>query len=108
MLYFSYCESFCGKYKGKGKIILLQAMNAYRGRRFIVPLILKLDLRWTEVFSFHHSGFTPGESARSLLNDQERLDMYVTLYINPLSTKLYLSDLKTHFLPRSKHSLLRF
>ena len=28
--------------------------------------------------------------------------------INPLSTKLYLSDLKTHFLPRSKHSLLRF
>ena len=26
---------------------------------------------------------------------------------NPLSTKLYLSDLKTHFVPRSKHSLLR-
>jgi hypothetical protein len=24
--------------------------------------------------------------------------------INPLSTKLYLSDLKTHFVPRSKHS----
>ena len=30
------------------------------------------------------------------------------LNINPLSTKLYLSDLKTHFVPRSKHSLLRF
>ena len=27
---------------------------------------------------------------------------------NPLSTKLYLSDLKTHFVPRSKHTLLRF
>ena len=27
---------------------------------------------------------------------------------NPLSTKLYLSDLKTQFVPRSKHSLLRF
>ena len=25
-------------------------------------------------------------------------------HINPLSTKLYLSDLKTHFVPRSKHS----
>ena len=24
--------------------------------------------------------------------------------IKPLSTKLYLSDLKTHFVPRSKHS----
>ena len=24
--------------------------------------------------------------------------------LNPLSTKLYLSDLKTHFVPRSKHS----
>ena len=30
------------------------------------------------------------------------------LCINPFSTKLYLSDLKTHFVPRSKHSLLRF
>ena len=30
------------------------------------------------------------------------------IIINPLSTKLYLSDLKTHFVPRSKHSLLRF
>jgi hypothetical protein len=28
--------------------------------------------------------------------------------INPLSTKLYLSDLKTQVVPRSKHSLLRF
>ena len=27
--------------------------------------------------------------------------------INTLSKKLYLSDLKTHFVPRSKHSLLR-
>ena len=27
---------------------------------------------------------------------------------NPLSTKLYLSDLKTHFVPRNKHSLLQF
>ena len=30
------------------------------------------------------------------------------LVINPLITKLYLSDLKTQFVPRSKHSLLRF
>ena len=30
------------------------------------------------------------------------------VHINPLSTKLYLSDLKTNFLPHSKHSLLRF
>ena len=29
-------------------------------------------------------------------------------WINPLSTELYLSNLKTHFVPRSKHSLLRF
>ena len=29
------------------------------------------------------------------------------MLFNPLSTKLYLSDLKTHFVPRSKHSLLR-
>ena len=29
-------------------------------------------------------------------------------HLNPLSTKLYLSDLKTHFVPLSKHSLLRF
>ena len=28
-------------------------------------------------------------------------------YIKPLSTKLYLSDLKTQLVPRSKHSLLR-
>ena len=28
--------------------------------------------------------------------------------INPLSTKLYLSDLKTQLVPPSKHSLLRF
>ena len=28
--------------------------------------------------------------------------------INPLSTKLYLSNLKIQFVPRSKHSLLRF
>ena len=28
--------------------------------------------------------------------------------INPLSAKLYVSNLKTHFVPRSKHSLLRF
>ena len=28
--------------------------------------------------------------------------------INPVSTKLYLSDLKTPFEPRSKHCLLRF
>ena len=35
--------------------------------------------------------------------------LYVCVYmINPLSTKLYLSDLKTQFVPRSKHSLLRF
>ena len=27
--------------------------------------------------------------------------------INPLSMKLYLSDLKTQFVPRSKHSLPR-
>ena len=27
-------------------------------------------------------------------------------HINPLSTKMYLSDLKTHFVPCSKHSLL--
>ena len=26
---------------------------------------------------------------------------------NPLSTKLYMSNLKTHFVPRSKHSLPR-
>ena len=31
-----------------------------------------------------------------------------TSSLNPLSTKLYLSDLKIHFVPRSKHSLLRF
>ena len=30
------------------------------------------------------------------------------LKINPLSTKLYPSDLKIHFVQRSKHSLLRF
>ena len=37
-------------------------------------------------------------------------DQYFTYYIeiNPLSTKVYLSDLKTHFIPRSKHSLLLF
>ena len=28
----------------------------------------------------------------------------MTWVINPLSTKLYLSDLKTHSVPRSKHS----
>ena len=28
--------------------------------------------------------------------------------LNPLSTKLYLSNLKTHFVPRSKHSMLPF
>ena len=30
------------------------------------------------------------------------------VHFNPLSTKMYLSDLKTQFVPRSKHSLLRF
>jgi hypothetical protein len=29
---------------------------------------------------------------------------FSTPVINPLRTKLYLSDLKTHFVPRSKHS----
>ena len=29
-------------------------------------------------------------------------------YINTLSTKLYLSDLKTHFVPRSKQSRFDF
>ena len=33
---------------------------------------------------------------------------YTACLINPLSTKLCLSDLKTHFVPRSKQSLLRF
>ena len=33
---------------------------------------------------------------------------YVTFTINPLRTKLYLSDLKNQTVPRSKHSLLRF
>ena len=31
----------------------------------------------------------------------------LTYYINPLSRKRYLSDLKTHFVPRGKHSLPR-
>ena len=35
------------------------------------------------------------------------LMFHILLHINPLSTKLYLSDLKTHFVPRRKHSLLR-
>ena len=30
------------------------------------------------------------------------------IYIHPLNTKLYLSDLKTQFVPRNKHTLLRF
>ena len=30
------------------------------------------------------------------------------LGINPLSTKMYLYDLKIHFVPRSKHSMPRF
>ena len=29
----------------------------------------------------------------------------LTALLNPLSTKLYLSDLKTHFVPRSKQTL---
>ena len=38
----------------------------------------------------------------------ERGLVKTTVNINPLSTKVYLSDLKTQFVPRSKHSLLRF
>jgi hypothetical protein len=75
ILCFSFCESFCVKYKAKVKIVPVQAKKVYRGRRFIVRLILQLDMRWTEVFTFYHSRFTPGGSARSLLNIQESLDM---------------------------------
>ena len=49
-------------------------MMAYRGHGFIVPLFLKLGVSLIEVFSFHHSNFTPRENARSLLNVQESLD----------------------------------
>jgi hypothetical protein len=31
--------------------------------------------------------------------------LYHILYFNPLRTKLYLSDLKAQFVPRSKHSV---
>ena len=36
------------------------------------------------------------------------ITLSVDRMINPLSTKLWLSDLKTHFVPRSKHALLWF
>jgi hypothetical protein len=35
------------------------------------------------------------------------LEVHVANF-NPLRTKIYLSDLRTQFVPRSKHSLLRF
>ena len=47
------------------------------------------------------SVLTYGAETWSLYEDDRRK-------INPLSTKLYLPNLKTHFVPRSKHSLLRF
>jgi hypothetical protein len=44
------------------------------------------------------------------MNTERSKTTFVTVFsvsqCNRLSTKLYLSDLKTHFVPRSKHSLL--
>ena len=49
-------------------------------------------------------------SGAEFKNEWSRTSLPVCLYcvISPLSTKLYLSDLKTHFVPHIKHSLLRF
>ena len=51
---------------------------------------------------FHFQYFQSGTWVRVL-----RPNAQTPCEINPLSTKLYLYDLKTQFVPRSKHSLLR-
>jgi hypothetical protein len=51
---------------------------------------------------------------KHFIKERFKLEMYYAkdniseANVNPLSTKLYLYDLKTYFVPRSKHSLPRF
>ena len=64
----------------------------------------------TEVFTAYICNNTSSAIGRfmAVLPDPLLRQKNTFCFINHLSTKLYLSDLKTHFVPRSKHSLLRF
>ena len=82
--------------KRKEKNILTRLLNSCcRSVILLIPLKLVncvvCDMkRYTSVRDYH--------------NFQESYCLNFRIKFKPLSTKMYLSDLKTHFVPRSKHS----
>ena len=53
---------------GNGKVVPVHAMKAYRERRDIAPLILKLSLDGDEWLPSHLGHFTPRKEPRYPLN----------------------------------------
>jgi hypothetical protein len=51
--------------------------------------------------------FLPQYDSVSSKPTQNNRQNFIYMYLNPLMKKLYPSDLKTQFVPRSKHSLHR-
>jgi hypothetical protein len=56
--------------KDNGKVVPVHAMQAYRGRRGIAPLILNLSVDGVEWLSSHLGYFTPRERTTVLIEQE--------------------------------------